>query len=209
MQAASAPATGGMFKKRAKANSAQKGLRRPTAAVAPAATTTISDDDSDYDDSDDEQQPRSSTVLAGRKRKRGGIIQAGSTRKTATKEDLGVGYDVKKNSDSHLDPKNQATAVSAEFTESELLGRTQVAKTADSGADNLYRGQKGYRSLVQKREQITTKYNSMGPQKSASNVRMTTVTDYAPGMSLNVIRDLLITRCVQGLQVDWILWLRR
>ena len=110
------------------------------------------------------------------------MIQAGSARKTAAKEDLGVSYDVNKSSDSHIEPKNQATAVSAEFSESELLGRTQAVAAADSSADNLYRGQKGYRSLVQKREQITTKYNSMGPQKAASNIRMTTVTDYAPGI---------------------------
>lgn len=184
---APAPTSGGMFKKRAKTNSAQKGLRKPTAAVAPAPTATLSDDDSDLDDSDEEQQTRSTGVLAGRKRKRGGIIQAGSTRKSTAKENLGVSYDVNKNSDSQIDPKNQATAVSAEFSESELLGRSQSSAPADSVADNLYRGQKGYRSLVPKREQITTKYNSMGPQKAASNVRMTTVTDYAPGMFPNAV----------------------
>jgi hypothetical protein len=182
-QIAPAPAaSGGIFKKRAKTNSAQKGLRKPTAAVAAAPVAGISDDDSDYGDSDEEQQTRSTGVLAGKKRKRGGMIQAGSARKTAAKEDLGVSYDVNKSSDSHIEPKNQATAVSAEFSEFELLGRTQAVAAADSSSDNLYRGQKGYRSLVQKREQITTKYNSVGPQKAASNIRMTTVTDYAPGM---------------------------
>ena len=110
------------------------------------------------------------------------MIQAASTRKPAAKEDLGVSYDVSKTSGVLLDPKSQATAVSAEFNESELLGRTKSATPVESGSDNLYRGQKGYRTLVQKREQITTKYNSMGPQKALSNVRMTTVTDYAPGM---------------------------
>jgi len=61
---APAPAGGAMFKKRAKTNSAQKGLRKPTAAVAPAPTSTLSDDDSDFDDSDEEQQTRSTGVLA-------------------------------------------------------------------------------------------------------------------------------------------------
>lgn len=185
-QLAPASAGGGMFKKRAKTNSAQKGLRRPTAVTTTVPTITISDNDSDEEDSDDQQRDRSSGVLAGRKRKRGGIIQAGSTRKTATKEDLGISYDITNRSDSHLEPKNQATAISAEFSDSELLGRTKALAPVESSSDNLYRGQKGYRTLVPKREQLTTKYNSMGPQKSASNVRMTTVTDYAPGIPLNL-----------------------
>ena len=171
---------GGMFKKRAKTSSAQKGLRKPIPSTNP--TVTISDDDSEDDVSDEEQTNRSSDIIAGRKRKRGGMIQAASSRKPAAKEDLGVSYDVSKTSELLLDPKSQATAVSAEFNEAELLGRTKSATSVESTSDNLYRGQKGYRTLVPKREQITTKYNSMGPQKALSNVRMTTVTDYAPGM---------------------------
>ena len=115
-------------------------------------------------------------------------MQAASSRKPATKDDLGVSYDVNKNSEALLDPRNQATAVSAEFNEAELLGRTKSATTVESTSDNLYRGQKGYRTLIPKREQITTKYNSMGPQRAISNVRMTTVTDYAPGMSFSSYR---------------------
>jgi hypothetical protein len=179
---ASTSTGGGMFKKRAKTSSAQKGLRRPGVTQPAASTINISDDDSEGDDSDDEQGTRMSGVFAGRKRKRGGIIQASSTRKPAAKEDIGVSYDVSKRSEGGLDPKSQATAISAEFTEAELLGRTKSATPGESTSDNLYRGQKGYRSLVPQREQVTTKYNSMGPQKSSSNVRMTTVTDYAPGM---------------------------
>ena len=174
---------GGMFKKRAKTSSAQKGLRKPIASIpSTTQTITISDDDSEDDASDQEQSTRSSDIIAGRKRKRGGLIMAASSRKPATKEDLGVSYDVSKTSDVLLDPKSQATAVSAEFNEAELLGRTKSATMVESTSDNLYHGQKGYRTLVPKREQITTKYNSMGPQKALSNVRMTTVTDYAPGM---------------------------
>ena len=174
---------GGMFKKRAKTSSAQKGLRKPLTSIpSTTPTITISDDDSGDDASDEEQTTRSSDIIAGRKRKRGGLIQAASSRKPATKEDLGVSYDVSKSSEALLDPKYQATAVSAEFNEAELLGRTKSATLVESTSDNLYRGQKGYRTLVPKREQITTKYNSMGPQKALSNVRMTTVTDYAPGM---------------------------
>lgn len=185
-QLAPASTVGGMFRKRAKAHSAQKGLRRPAAVATTAPTITISDDSSDEEDSDDQQRDRHSGILAGRKRKRGGIIQAGSARKLAAKEDLGVSYDITNRSDSHLEPKNQATAISAEFNDSELLGRTKTLAPVESTSDNLYRGQKNYRTLVQKREQLTTKYNSMGPQKSASNVRMTTVTDYAPGMPLDL-----------------------
>src|SRR5438270_9558755 len=122
-QLAPPSAVGGMFKKRAKTNSAQKGLRRPAAVATTAATITISDDSSDNEDYDDQQRDRHSGILAGRKRKRGGIIQAGSARKPAAKEDLGVSYDITTRSDSHLEPKNQATAVSAEFSDSELLGR--------------------------------------------------------------------------------------
>lgn len=172
-----------MFKKRAKTSSAQKGLRRPGVVQPVSSTITISDDDSEEDQSDEEQGIRSSGVFAGKKRKRGGIIQASSTRKPAAKEDIGVSYDVSRKSEGLLDPKSQATAISAEFTEAELLGRTKSTTASEATSDNLYRGQKGYRSLVPQREQITTKYNSMGPQKSASNVRMTTVTDYAPGIS--------------------------
>jgi hypothetical protein len=171
---------GGMFKKRAKTSSALKGLRKP-AAAAPAIT--IPDSDSDEDDSDDEQGTRSKEAFAGRKRKRGGIIQAASTRTPGSKEDVGVVYDMKRTSDSLLNPKNQATAVSAEFDETGLRRNTAFAGATDSTSDNLYRGQKNYKQLVPKREQITTKYNSMGPQKAASNVRMTTYTDYAPGIS--------------------------
>jgi hypothetical protein len=185
---------GGMFKKRAKTSSAQKGLRKPPTSI-PTATRTISisDDDSESEDSDDAQNTRSSDMMAGRKRKRGGIIQAASTRKPSTKDDLGLGYDAaSRNSETLLDPKNQAIAVSAEFTDSELLGRTSKPQTpAESASDNLYRGQSGYRTLVQKREQATTKYNALGPQKAASNIRMTTVTDYAPGMStLHILSEL-------------------
>jgi hypothetical protein len=175
----------GMFKKRTRTTSAQKGNRKPISTIPSTAPTfTISDDDSEYENSDDDQNARPSEIIAGRKRKRGNFIQATSSRKPATKEDLGVSYDANKNSEAYFDPKSQATAVSAEFNEAELLGRTKQSTTIEPTSDNLYRGQKGYRTLVPKREQITTKYNSMGPQKAASNVRMTTVTDYAPGMFL-------------------------
>ena len=169
---------GGIFKKRAKTSSAMKGLRKP---AAPSPTITISNSDSEEDDSDDERTGRSKEGFAGRKRKRGGIIQAASTRATGPKEDVGVVYDAKRTSENLLDPKNQATAVSAEFDESGLRRNTASATPTDSASDNLYRGQKNYKQLVPKREQITTKYNSMGPQKAASNIRMTTYTDYAPG----------------------------
>ena len=167
----------GMFKKRAKTSSAMKGLRKP---VAPPPTITISDDDFDDEESDNEQTGRSKEGFAGRKRKRGGIIQAASTRSAAPKEDVGVVYDAKRTSE-NLDPKNQATAVSAEFDETDLRRNTVSTIPTDSASDNVYRGQKNYKQLVPKREQITTKYNSMGPQKAASNIRMTTYTDYAPG----------------------------
>ena len=176
----------GIFKKRAKTSSAQKGLRKPVTSI-PAVTPaiTISDDDSEDGNSNDEQNNRPLDTFAGRKRKRGGfILAATSSRKPTSKEDLGVSYDASKNLETYLDPKSQATAVSAEFNDAELLGRTKSTTPAESTSDNLYRGQKGYRTLVPKREQITTKYNSMGPQRAASNVRMTTVTDYAPGMPL-------------------------
>jgi hypothetical protein len=174
---------GSGFKKRVKTGSLQKSLRKPTATVPSSSELLNSDDGSEDDDSDGGPGIRSSDVIAGRKRKRGGIIQAASTRKT-TKEDVGVTYDVSQSSGVHLDPKNQAVAVSAEFNEDELLGRTKSTTAVEASSDNLYRGQKGYRTLIPKREQITTKYNAMGPQKSASNIRMTTYTDYAPGLSL-------------------------
>jgi len=187
------PATGGnaaagggsgMFKKRAKTSSAQKGLRKPVASASTATPTiNISDNDSNEEESDDEQNFKSSDVFAGRKRKRGFIRGVSSRKPTTSKEDLGVSYDASKNSEAFLDPKSQATAISAEFSDAEVLGRTKSTTPSESTSDNLYRGQKGYRTLVPKREQITTKYNSMGPQRAASNVRMTTVTDYAPGMS--------------------------
>ena len=175
---AGASAGGGMFKKRAKTSSAMKGLRRQ---AAPAPSITISDDDSHEDDSDDGQSGRSKKPFSGRKRKRGGIIQAASTRSSGPKVDVGVVYDAQKTSENLLDPKNQATAVSSEFDETDLRWKTSSATQMESNSDNLYRGQKNYKQLVPKREQITTKYNSMGPQKAASNIRMTTYTDYAPG----------------------------
>jgi len=183
--------TGGMFKKRAKTSSAQKGLRRPTAP--PPTTSTVSDDDDEDDEdfsSDDERGIKKSDLLAGRKRKRGGIIQAGTTRSSAAnKGELGVSYDVNRTTESTLDPRNQATAVSAEFTEAELLGKPKATASTDTSNDNIYRGQKNYRQLVPQREQITTKYNSMGPQKAASNIRMTTYTDYAP----DICKDYKLT----------------
>lgn len=178
-----ASGSSGMFKKRAKTSSAQKGLRKAvTSASAATPTINISDDDSDDEESDDGKNFKSSDVVAGRKRKRG-FTQGVSSRKPTSKEDIGVSYDVSKNSEAFLDPKSQATAISAEFNDSELLGRAKSTTSVESTSDNLYRGQKAYKTLVPKREQISTKYNSMGPQKAASNVRMTTVTDYAPGMS--------------------------
>ena len=174
---------GGLFKKRAKTGSTAKFLRKQVTV----ATVTVSDDESEEDEeSDDGKGGRASDVLAGRKRKRGGLVQA-STSRTTNKEDLGVSYSA--GSENILDPKSQATAISAEFTDAELLGKTKSSAATDSAADNLYRGQKGYRSLVPKREQITTKYNSMGPQKAASNIRMTTVTDYAP----DICKDYKLT----------------
>jgi hypothetical protein len=173
---APAPSSGGgVFKKRAKTGSQQKRIRKPVVSIASA----VSDDD--LSDDSDNEQPRPD-IIARRKRKRAGMISSSSSRKS-TKEDVGVVYDVNQSGGSHLDPKNQATAISAEFTEAELLGRTKAAPV-DGMVDNLYRGQNAYRTLIPKREQVTTKYNAMGPQKAASNIRMTTYTDYAPGMSL-------------------------
>ena len=181
---------GGIFKKRAKTQSAQKGLRRPVSTETSTIPTTLarvaSDDDEDEEDysSDDERGMKTPDILAGRKRKRGGIIQAGTTRASTSKGDLGVSYSVNRasNSETTLNPRDQATAVSAEFTEAELLGKPKTVTTStESTADNLYRGQKNYRQLLPQKEQITTKYNPVGPQKAASNIRMTTYTDYAPG----------------------------
>ena len=171
---------GGMFKKRAKFGSVQKNIRKPISVPAPSSKNVASDDESDDGRSDDEEHTRSSGIMAGRKRKQGGLIQAASSRKAATNGDEGVTYNVT-NPDGRLDPKSQATATSAEFSDSELLGRSN-SMTAAAGSDNFYRGQKGYQSLLPKREQITTKYNPVGPQKAAANVRMTTVVDYAPGI---------------------------
>ena len=178
-----ATATGvGVFKKRAKTLSAKKGLRKPIATLPfTISTNTMSDEDSEEDDYDDEQNPRTSVAPVGRKRKRGGSVQAASTRPQALKETVTVTYDANRNHENVLDPKNQATATSAEFDDDQLLSRTKSSTTLEHGLDNLYRGQKNYRQLIPKREQVTTKYNPMGPQKAASNIRMTTVVDYAPG----------------------------
>jgi hypothetical protein len=164
---------GRVFKKRAKTGSLQKSLRKP--AVIPS---TISDDD--LSDDSDNAPPRPD-IIAGRKRKRTGMISSSLIRKS-TKEDFGVVYNVNQSGGTHLDPKNQATAISAEFTEAELLGRIKRAPVEGTPPDNVYRGQNAYRTLIPKREQVTTKYNAMGPQKAASNIRMTTYTDYAPGL---------------------------
>jgi hypothetical protein len=176
---------GAMFKKRAKFGSAQKNIRKPIIASDPTSKNPPSDDESEESDSgDEERSTRRSGIIAGQKRKRGGVQAATTTKAAASGNEAdAVAYHVTK-TDVRLDPKSQATAVSAEFTESELLGRSNTAAVATTaGSDNLYRGQKGYRSLLPQREQITTKYNPVGPQKAASNVRMTTYTDYAPGMS--------------------------
>jgi hypothetical protein len=173
-----------MFKKRAKFGSAQKNIRKPLTTSAPTSKNAPSDDESEESNSGDEaSSARRSEIIAGQKRKRGGL-QAATTTKAAVSgsEADSVNLDVT-NHDVRLDPKSQATAVSAEFTESELLGRSSTTAAATTGSsDNLYRGQKAYRSLLPQREQITTKYNPVGPQKAASNVRMTTYVDYAPGM---------------------------
>jgi len=180
-----ATAGGALFKKRTKAISAQKGLRRPVPvpSSAPAASSSDDEDDSDEGSSGDERGSQKLNVAAGRKRKRGGLIQAESARTSTTKGEFGVSYDANKSSGSSLDPRSQATSVSAAFSDAELLGKKTGDVPMETPSDNLYHGQKNYRTLVQKREQVTTKYNSMGPQKAASNIRMTTVTDYAPGIS--------------------------
>lgn len=181
----SAPvARGAMFKKRAKFGSAQKNIRKPLTASDPTSKNPPSAEESEESVSGDEEKvTRRSGIIAGQKRKRGGVQAATTTKAAASGNEAdAVAYDVTK-TDVRLDPKSQATAVSAEFSESELLGRSNTAAVATTaGSDNLYRGQKGYRSLLPQREQITTKYNPVGPQKAASNVRMTTYTDYAPGM---------------------------
>lgn len=172
----------GVFKKRAKTLSAQRGLRKPITTIpSTISTNTMSDEDSEEEDYDEEQNPRTSAAPVGRKRKRGGSIQAASTRPQASKETVAVTYDVNRSHENVLDPKNQATATSSEFDEDQLLSRTKSSSSQEHDHDNLYRGQKNYRQLIPKREQVTTKYNPMGPQKAASNIRMTTVVDYAPG----------------------------
>src|ERR1700738_5323785 len=107
--------SGSGFKKRVKTGSLQKSLRKPTATVPSSSELLNSDDGSEDDDSDGGPGLRSSDVIAGRKRKRGGIIQAVSTRKSTTKEDVGVTYDVSESSGVHLDPTNQADDVYGEF----------------------------------------------------------------------------------------------
>jgi len=176
---AAATSGGGIFKKRAKFGSAQKNIRKPISVPQPSSKNGVSDDESDDGESDSEEHTRPSGIMAGRKRKRGGLIQAASSRNVAANADEVVTYSPT-NPGARLDPKTQATATSAEFSEAELHGRSN-STTAAAGSDNVYRGQKGYRSLLPQREQITTKYNPVGPQKAASNVRMTTVVDYAPG----------------------------
>jgi len=168
-----------MFKKRAKFGSAQKNIRRPISVPEPFSKNGVSDEESDDGESDTEEHTRPSGIVAGRKRKRGGLIQAASSRNGAANADNSVTYSTS-SPGARLDPKTQATATSAEFSESGLHGRSNPTTPA-AGSDNVYRGQKGYRSLLPQREQITTKYNPVGPQKAASNVRMTTVVDYAPG----------------------------
>jgi hypothetical protein len=203
---------GGMFKKRAKFGSAQTNLRKPVSVSAPTSKTKASDDESDESELDDEGSFRPPGITAGRKRKRGGLVQAATSRKVATDQDEGVTYDVS-NPDARLDPRSQATATSAEFSDADLLGHSNTATTT-SASGNLYRGQKAYQSLLPQREQITTKYNPVGPQKAASNVRMTTYVDYAPGVSSPILafalleQILIFSRCVQGLQINRILRIR-
>jgi hypothetical protein len=183
----SATATGGFFKKRAKTTSVQKGLRRPPYLSSSAPTKTsipeVESEDEDYG-SEDERGSEKTDIVAGKKRKRGGVEASSSGRPSGRTAKFGVSYDINRSVTASLDPRNQATAVSAEFSETELLAKKGDNMAQESTSDNLYRGQKNYRELVPKREQITTKYNAMGPQKAASNIRMTTVVDYAPGMSL-------------------------
>jgi hypothetical protein len=167
------------IKKRAKTNSVQRGLRKP---VQPSLALKESDDESEEESVD---EVRAQISQMGRKRKRGGLVQSASIRKAPyEKEDLGVRYSASRVSKSVLDPRNQATSISAEFAaDSQTLKQSESISTSKENSDDLYHGQKGYRNLVPKREQISTKYNSMGPQRAASNLRMTTYTDYAPGMS--------------------------
>ena len=65
-----------------------------------------------------------------------------------------------------------------ELSAKNLLGTTRVKPSETSGPDGTYKGVANYQSFIQKNPDSMSR--QVGPQKSSTNVRTVTVTDFAP-----------------------------
>ncbi|KAK7204417.1 hypothetical protein BZA70DRAFT_192104 [Myxozyma melibiosi] len=154
-------------------------------------------------DSDDESRRTALKKTSTKKRKIGGISDtitssANGSSKTgvAAAADVGVGVEHKGSGSAALSNTTDITKKSAMYDEDFLLGKKKLKPSSDevdgevlSGdaaealeqqqqqQQGIYRGNANYAKFITPREQATRK---VGPMKSASNIRSTTVTDYQP-----------------------------
>ncbi|KAF1988096.1 putative Pre-mRNA-splicing factor cwc24, partial [Aulographum hederae CBS 113979] len=168
-----------VFKKRSAKSKAN--MRKRPATPPPA-----SDSDEDYS-SQDEAGARQI-----KRRRKNPVIAASSNGGSKTTTDLSSTHYAADRS-TVIAPSNDATKQSNwydeeatdAFSERNLLGKTRtkpstdLTTTAEDAPSGTYKGAANYSNFIQKNPNAPAK-KIMGPQKASTNVRMITLTDYAP-----------------------------
>ncbi len=140
--------------------------------------------DSGFTSSEDEEGQQ-----IKRRRKNGGLTAKSTASETHSKDDMQA-------SSNAVLPitTNDATKASNWFEErhdnmnsKNLPQSTQARLIAATQSDGTYKGQANYQSFIQKNPDSPSK--QVGPIKSSTNVRMITVTDFAP----DICRDYRLT----------------
>ncbi|KAK9382206.1 uncharacterized protein V2V93DRAFT_366730 [Kockiozyma suomiensis] len=156
-----------------------------------ARSKVESDSDSGSSESENSDPTTSKPIQKlTNKRKRGGISDnitstANGSSKTGVGADIGA-VEHKTTGSSGLSNTTDITKKSAMYDEDFLLGKNSkslketkvlAGDEAEALEEGLYRGNANYQKFITPRESLSKK---IGPMKSASNVRSTTVTDYQP-----------------------------
>ena len=143
-----------------------------------AATPPPSDADSGFTSSEDEEgrsvkrRRKNAGLTASSKTQNAGRTENGPESTTKTARVVLDSNDATKASNWYDD--NQDGELSAK----NLLGTTRAKPSDPSGPDGTYKGVANYQSFIRKNPDSMSR--QVGPQKSSTNVRTITVTDFAP-----------------------------
>lgn len=162
----------------------KKGKSRPTTSRRRSVSPTPGGASSSTADT----STAKSQVVLPSKKQGGNLLSAGTKRSTSQRDDLDASEDTRDGPDvkwtaagSHQNAAQEI--LDGDEAEEILAKRRRTEKAGDDDAlvpdDGLYRGQKAYKSHLQKSKEIP-KSMRVGPQRGSSTIKTVTIVDYQP-----------------------------